>query len=132
MIEEQYFIINLMNVDIADRMWAEECADDEEEQDDSNYLQELLTKDKLSLDELEGSNAVLSYKDKVLSIYLENNNKEYRLSIMEFLGSEKYKKLTNYFLGRTNVVLKNVSEQVGGVIDTNYGFKFMIIIKNVS
>lgn len=129
-IEKQYFIVNLMNVDIADMLWADECRDDDDENelDDSEYTQGLLTQEELNLNELENSRAVINYKDKVLSICLYNN-KVYRLSLMEFLGCETYKKLTSYFLGRTNIVLKNVSEQVGGIIDTNYGFKFMIEIE---
>lgn len=129
-IENEYFIVNLENVDIADMMWAEECRDEdnEVEVDDFEYVQSLLAQQELNMNNLENSKAVISFKDKVLSIRLENN-KEYRLSIMKFLGYEIYKKLTTYFSKPTEVVLKNVSEQVGGIIDTNYGFKFMVEIK---
>lgn len=129
MIEKQYFIVNLMNVDIADMMWAKECrGDDEDEIDDAEYVEELLVEEGLKLEELEDSIAIVRYRDKALYIRLANNDKEYRMSIMEYLEYPKYKKLTGYFLGPTNVILKKISEQVGGIIDTNYGFKFMIEI----
>jgi hypothetical protein len=131
MIEKQIFLINLGNMDIADVMLEKEDQGEnyDEKLEDSLYLKELLVHEKLELNELDASKAVISYKDKVLSITLQENNTKYTLSILEFLEYPKYKKITSYFLGSVNVTIKNVSEQIGGIIDKNYGFKFMIIIE---
>ena len=132
MIEKQIFLINLENIDIADVMLEQEDQDENynEALEDSLYLQELLVHEKLELEKLNGSKAVVSYKDKVLSIELAENNTEYRLSILEFLDYPKYKKMTSYFLKPMHVTIKNVSEQIGGIIDKNYGLKFMITIED--
>ena len=61
---------------------------------------------------------------------LEENKTEYKLSMLEFLDHQKYKKITGYFLGPVHVTIKSVSEQIGGIIDKNYGFKFMITIED--
>ena len=130
MIEKQFFIVNLENVDIADVLYEADYLDNHSdvEFDDSEYLQKLLAQEELDFKTLENSKAIVKYKDTILSICFKNSDKEYKLSLMEFLGYPIYKKLTSYFLGQTDVTIKNVSEQIGEIIDTNYGFKFMVEI----
>jgi len=131
MIEKQIFLINLENMDIADVMFGQEdrAEDYDEKLEDSMHLKKLLEHEKLELSKLDASKAIVSYKNRILSIKLEENNTEYKLSMLEFLDYPKYKKITGYFLGPVHVILKDVSEQIGGIIDKNYGFKFMITIE---
>ena len=131
MIEKQIYLINLENMDIADVLCAQEDQDEDynEELEDSLHIEELLRHEKLDLAALEGSSAIISYKDRVFSITLQENNIKYKLSMIEYLEYPQYKKVTGFFLGPANVTLKEVSEQIGGIIDKNYGFKFMITIE---
>lgn len=130
MIEKQIFLINLENMDIADVMFAqeEEGEDYDEVHEDCTYLMQLLEAEKLELSKLNGSSAIINYKNRVFSIELQENNTQYKLSMLEFLGFPKYKKITGYFLEPVHVTIKSVSEQIGGIVDKNYGFKFMITI----
>jgi len=125
LIEKQKFIINLENIDIADVMHEQE---EQDEDYDDMHLGELLEHEKLDLIKLEGSRAIINYKNKKLSIKLEQNNTEYKLSMLEFLDYPTYKKITGYFLEPVHVTITNVSKQIGGIIDKNYGFKVMVSI----
>ena len=130
-IEKQYFIVNMDIQDIADGMIEDENkTEDEIEAEDVAYVHILLSEDNLTIRKLEGSSAIIKYnrEDRALYITLGVNSQEYKLSLLEFLEYNKYKKITSYFLAETQVVLRNISLQIGGVIDKNYGFKFMIII----
>ena len=130
-IEKQYFIINLDMMDIADAMFdTDDQTEEEIKKLDIQYLDELLEKDKLNISNLENSRAKIKFnrEERVLYITLNFNNKEYKLSLLDFLEYNKYKKLTRYFLAETEVVLYNFSYQIGGIIDKNYGFKFMMKI----
>lgn len=127
LIEKQYFIVNLENVDIADAMISgEEKTEEEIESEDVDRLKRLLNEEGIALNTLNGQEAEIVFDMHERALFIELNNKIYKLSMLEFLGYDKYKKITNYFLQKTSVILKNPSEQIGGIIDKNYGFKFMI------
>ena len=130
-IEKQYFIVNMDVQDIADGMIEDENkTEDEIESEDVAHVHILLSEDNLTIKKLEGSSAIIKYnrEERALYITLGVNSQEYKLSLLEFLEYNKYKKITSYFLADTKVALKDVSPQIGGVIDKNYGFKIMIII----
>jgi len=129
--EKQYFIVNMDVQDIADGMIENENKTlDEIESEDVAYVQILLREDNLTIKKLEASSAIIKYnrEERILYITLGVNNQKYKLSLLEFLEYNKYKKITSYFLVDTQVILRDVSPQMGGVIDKNYGFKFMISI----
>ena len=130
-IEKQYFIVNFDTLDVADVMLMNEDKTEEEVlANDLQYIQELLYKNGLSMEEFEGSTATIVYnrKERALYITLDANNKEYKLSLLEFFGYEKYKKVTSYFFAHTTVKIRDVSIQIGGIIDKNYGIKFKVRI----
>lgn len=127
LIEKQCFIVNLEKLDIADVIFDSEGRSGEEiEIEDAGYLKKLLTQEGINLENLDGQQVDIVFDRDKRALLIELNGKAYTLSILEFLGYDKYKKITNYFLQKTSVVLKNPSEQIGGIIDKNYGFKFMI------
>ena len=129
--EKQYFIVNMDVQDIADGMIENENKTlDEIESEDVAYVQILLREDNLTIKKLEASSAIIKYnrEERILYITLGVNNQKYKLSLLEFLEYNKYKKITSYFLVDTQIILRDVSPQIGGVIDKNYGFKFMISI----
>jgi len=129
--EKQYFIVNMDVQDIADGMIENENKIlDEIESEDVAYVQILLREDNLTIKKPEASSAIIKYnrEERILYITLCVNNQKYKLSLLEFLEYNKYKKITSYFLVDTQVILRDVSPQIGGVIDKNYGFKFMITI----
>lgn len=127
LIEKQYFIVNLETVDIADAIINDEDKNEEEiKLEDTNFLNELLYERGIVLDNLNGQEAEIFFDKQKRTLFIELHGNKYKLSILEFLEYDRYKKITNYFLQRTNVVLKNCSEQIGGIIDKNYGFKFII------
>jgi len=130
-IEKQYFIVNLDTMDIADVLFDNgEQTEEEIAKSDIQYLDKLFEKDGLNIILLENSRAKMKFnrKERVLYITLDLNHKEYKLSLLNFLEYNKYKKLYQYFLAETEVLLHDVSYQIGGMIDKNYGFKFMICI----
>jgi len=130
-IEKQYFIVNLDTMDIADVLFdSEELSEEEIKKIDIQYLNKLLEEDGLTISSLENSCAKIKFnrEKRVLYITLNFNDNEYKLSLLNFLEYNEYKKLTKYFLGETGVVLQNVSYQIGGIIDKNYGFKFKVLI----
>lgn len=127
LVEKQYFIVNLETVDIADVMINNEDKSEEEVKlEDTSYLSELLNEKGIVLDSLNEQEAEIFFDKKARALFVELHGNVYRLSMLEFLEYDRYKKITNYFLKKTAVVLKNCSEKIGGIIDKNYGFKFMI------
>jgi len=127
LIEKQYFIANLETVDIADVLINNEDKSEEEVKlEDRSILSELLNEKGIVLDNLNGQEAEIFFDKHERALFVELHGNVYRLSMLEFLEYDRYKKITNYFLQKTTVVLKNCSEQIGGIIDKNYGFKFMI------
>jgi len=130
-IEKQYFIVNLDTLDIADVMVEDENKTEEEiASRDVEYVNVLLNEDNLTIKKLEGSSAIIKFdrEKRALHITLDINDQEYKLSLLELLEYGKYKQVTSYFLTDTQVILKDISPQIGGIIDKNYGFKFMVSI----
>ena len=128
-IQKQYFIVNFDTQDIADVIhWNEGKTKEEILAEDMQYMDKLLDKEALSLERLEGSTATIGFDrdERALYITLDINDKKYKLSLLEFLEYEKYKKLRSYFLADAVVAIKDVSFQIGGVVDRNYGIKFKI------
>jgi len=130
-IEKQYFIVNMDVKDIADSMIEDEGkTEDRIAYEDILYIDQLLQENSLSINKLEGSSAIIQYnhEERALYITLNINEQMCKVTLLDFLEDNKYKKITSYFLGKTHVLLKNVSYQIGGSIDKNYGFKFMVEI----
>jgi hypothetical protein len=122
-IEKQYFIVNFDKMDIADVMFDTEGQNEEEiKRTDIQYLDKLLEEDGLNISSLKNSRAKIKFnrEERALYITLGLNNRDYKLSLLDFLEYDKYKKLTQYFLAETEIVFQNVSYQIGGIIDKNY------------
>lgn len=129
LIEKQCFVLNLENIDIADVMMNEEGKSKEEIKiKDTNYFEDLLAVENINLEYLDGEQAYMIFNQNHKTLLIDINDKAHRLSILDFLEYDKYKKVANYFLQKTRVTLKDPSEQIGGVINKNYGFKFKIIL----
>lgn len=128
-IEKQYFIVNLATIDIADAMVENENkTEDEITSRDIECVNALLRENSLTIKKLERSSAIIKFnhEERALYIILGVNSQKYKLSLLKFVEFHKYKKLTSCFLIETKVVLRDISPQIGGIIDINYGFKFMI------
>lgn len=139
-IEDNILIINLYTIDNDEIMLSEmfDAQDgifktkEEEELEDKKYIDKLLKDNNLNIDKLENSFAYMYYNEdsKLFTIQL-NDNKYYDkyiypISFMEFLDRDIYFKIRKYFINPKKVIMKNISHQIGGVIDKNYGVKFNI------
>jgi len=124
-IEDIYFVVNFYTEDMADRMM---------EEDDENFVKipenemvmNFLKEEGLSIDLLNGATGVMKNIDKTLLVEFGINNETYRATLLEFIGFKEFLGVVNTFLEYKKVKFIDVSTQVGGVIDTNYGIKFKI------
>ena len=125
-IEEIYFIVNFETVGMADVMTQE---DDEYDLSDEEQVLALLNEEGLSPDRLNGSTAIMQNVNKKLLIKFDANNTIYKPSLLVFEDNyQKFIRISNTFLKPKRARLREVSPQIGGIIDKNYGIKFKIDI----
>jgi len=126
-IEDMYILLNLDTDELEERMIRKE---DEGylTMSDEEHIKILLKEDGLSLSSLEGSFATIHNVDKKLYIRFEENEKIYTPTLLNFIEFPRYIKYANTFNTPKKVKLIEVSSQVGGHIDINYGIKFKIQI----
>jgi len=124
--EDIYMIVNFETIDVADMMIM-----DEDQKDDlleNDYVSMLLKAYGLSYDILEGSNATLHNVNKTLYIRFEESQSVFQITLLERMELHKYIRFVTSFNFPKKVKLYDVSSQVGGIIDTNFGVKFKIKI----
>lgn len=122
--KDNIFLINFEKDDYADIMVKEK----DEFILDENRVFNILQEEGLSLNRLNGSVATIQNFKKQLYIKLDSNNAVYALSLLNFIELSEFIKLANTFLHPQKVKLSEVSPQIGGYIDRNYGIKFKIDI----
>jgi hypothetical protein len=126
-----YIIINFETDDLAERMIREE---DEEYPSVPNeeHVLNLLREEGLNFSDLENSFAVMHNVNKKLFIQLEANNVVYQPSLLKRLELPLYVKYAHFFNSPKKVRIVDVSPQIGGIIDINYGIKFKIQVLDLS
>lgn len=124
--EDIYLIINFETDDLAERMMRD--ADEKYPTvSDDEHVNNLLDQVGLSYAILDESFATIHNVDKRLYVRLEANNEVYTLTPLEYIQPiQKYLTFVNSFNSPKKVKVYDVSAQVGGIIDTNYGIKFKI------
>jgi hypothetical protein len=104
-----------------------EDSDEDETQSPEETALSVIEKDGLSLEQIEGSFAILHNIDKQLYVYFEENKKVYIATVLEeFDGIGDFIAAVKSFDTPKGVKIREVSPNVGGWIDTHYGFKFKI------
>ena len=133
--EREEYISRRKNGELtAEEIEAESLLDEDEkayyEEDgsisDEDRVLGYLKDEDLSIELLNGSTAMIENKNKQLSIQFSVNNKSYKASFVEFLGRDIFFELVKIFIQPKQVIISNVSPQIGGIIDTNFGIKFKI------
>lgn len=114
----------------AESLWDDDkkayYSEDYQESSDEDRVLQCLKDEELSIDALTNSTAIISKEARQLSITFETNQKKYRATFLDFLDRDIYFQIVNSFAKPLKVQLYDVAPQFGGVIDKNYGIKFMI------
>ena len=133
--EREEYILRRKNGELtAEEIAAESFWDEDEKayyEVDGNLSDEdralgYLKDEDLSIELLNGSTAIIENKNKQLYIQFSANNKSYKASFLKFLGRDIFFEVVKIFTQPKQVVISNVSPQIGGIIDTHFGIKFNI------
>lgn len=113
----------------AESLWTEDekaYYDENENLSDEDLVLNYIKDEDLSIELLNGSTAIIENKNKQLSIQFSVNNKKYKITFVEFMDRDIFFEVVNLFKQPKQVTLSNVSPQIGGIIDINFGIKFNI------
>lgn len=113
----------------AESLWTEDekaYYEENENLSDEDRVLDYLKDEDLSIELLNGSTAIIENKNKQLSIQFSVNNKKYKVTFVEFMDRDVFFEVVNLFKQSKQVTLSNVSPQIGGIIDMNFGVKFNI------
>jgi len=126
-LEDKYLLLNFDTDDLAEQMTREE---DEKYPpiSDDKHINIVLKEEGLSIKSLEGSFATIHNVDNKLFIKFDENSRIYTPTLLKFIEAPLYIKFVTSFDSPKKVKLLNVSSQIGGYIDTNYGIKFKILL----
>jgi len=130
-IEDIYLVVNFETDDIAEQMIRE---DDEQYPPvlEDEHVDNLLKHEDCSIEELEGSLATMQNINKTLYIRFDVNREVYTVTPLDYIQPlQKYIKFVTSFDFPKKVNIVDVSAQVGGFIDTNYGIKFKIKLTDI-
>lgn len=117
----------------AESLWTEDekaYYEENENLSDEDRVLDYLKDEDLSIELLNGSTAIIENKNKQLSIQFSVNNKKYKVTFVEFMDRDIFFEVVNLFKQPKQVTLSNVSPQIGGIIDINFGIKFNIQLMN--
>jgi hypothetical protein len=115
----------------AESLWDEDekaYYDEDESLSNEDRVLGYLKDEDLLIELLNGSTAIIENKNKQLYIQFSANNKSYKASFLEFLGRDIFFEVVKIFTQPKQVVISNVSPQIGGIIDTHFGIKFNIYL----
>jgi hypothetical protein len=121
-IEEIVFLVNFLTEDIAD-ITMEYCKHDCSGEEVLNQTLEELG---LSIPKIAYNTASMVHHNKQLNIQFFNNMNLFRVSILEYLDRDKFFELIGFFKEPKKIKIIDLSPQIGGIIDKNYGIKFKI------
>jgi len=124
-LEDKYLLINLDTDDLAEQI----MRDDNEPYpptSDEKHIDNLLEEEGLSINSLEGSMATIHNVNNKIYIRFDENNNIYTPTLLEYIERPLFIKFAISFNTPKKVKILDVSPQVGGHIDTNYGIKFKI------
>lgn len=113
----------------AESLWTEDekaYYEENENLSDEDRVLDYIKDEDLSIELLNGSTAIIENKNKQLSIQFSANNKKYKVTFVEFMDRDIFFEVVNLFKQPKQVTLSNVSPQIGGIIDINFGIKFNI------
>jgi hypothetical protein len=113
----------------AESLWTEDekaYYEENENLSDEDRVLDYIKDEDLSIELLNGSTAIIENKNKQLSIQFSVNNKKYKVTFVEFMDRDVFFEVVNLFKQPKQVTLSNVSPQIGGIIDINFGIKFNI------
>lgn len=113
----------------AESLWTEDekaYYEENENLSDEDRVLGYVKDEDLSIELLNGSTAIIENKNKQLSIQFSVNNKKYKVTFVEFMDRDIFFEVVNLFKQPKQVTLSNVSPQIGGIIDINFGIKFNI------
>ncbi|MDD5159083.1 MAG: hypothetical protein PHI47_03455 [Sulfuricurvum sp.] len=117
----------------AESLWSEDekaYYEENENLSDEDRVLDYLKDEDLSIELLNGSTAIIENKNKQLNIQFSVNNKKYKVTFVEFMDRDIFFEVVNLFKQPKQVTLSNVSPQIGGIIDINFGIKFNIQLMN--
>lgn len=111
----------------AESLWTEDekaYYEENENLSDEDRVLDYLKDEDLSIELLNGSTAIIENKNKQLSIQFSVNNKKYKVTFVKFMDRDVFFEVVNLFKQPKQVTLSNVSPQIGGIIDINFGIKW--------
>jgi hypothetical protein len=113
----------------AESLWTEDekaYYEENENLSDEDRVLDYIKDEDLSIELLNGSTAIIENKNKQLNIQFSVNNKKYKVTFVKFMDRDIFFEVVNLFKQPKQVTLSNVSPQIGGIIDINFGIKFNI------